>query len=101
MEQLASFKDYTTICSSAPSEVLALMALRSREQVFQRNLEIIRVNLDVLDSVLCPPRGDLPLGTSQSRDDCLPGIPRFAGRGRFLRRSGRTPGRYAGARQRV
>jgi len=50
MTQLANFKDYTTICSSAPSEVLALMALRSREQVFQRNLSIIRANLDVLDA---------------------------------------------------
>ena len=49
MAQLASFKDYTTICSSAPSEVLALAALRSREQVLRRNLDIIRANLDVLD----------------------------------------------------
>ena len=50
MAQLASFKDYTTICSSAPSEILALAALRAREQVLRRNLEIIGTNLNVLDN---------------------------------------------------
>ena len=39
------FKDYTTICSSAPSEVLALMALRARTAILDRNLEIVRGNL--------------------------------------------------------
>ena len=50
MTQLANFKDYTTICSSAPSEVLALIALRNREQVLRRNLDIVRANLDTLDA---------------------------------------------------
>ena len=30
VEQFLAFKDYTTICSSAPSEVLSIMALRAR-----------------------------------------------------------------------
>lgn len=47
--RLASLKDYTTICNSAPSEVLALIALRSRERVLARTLEIIRRNLIILD----------------------------------------------------
>jgi aspartate/methionine/tyrosine aminotransferase len=38
-------KDYTTICSSAPSEVLALMGLRAKEAIIQRNLQIIQTNL--------------------------------------------------------
>ena len=42
-------KDYTTICSSAPSEVLALIALRARERVLGRSLRIVHDNLDVLD----------------------------------------------------
>lgn len=50
MEQLAHFKDYTTICSSAPGEVLALIALRARERILRRNLDIIHANLDVLDA---------------------------------------------------
>jgi aspartate/methionine/tyrosine aminotransferase len=39
------YKDYTTICSSAPSEILALMALRARDKIIRRNLDIITANL--------------------------------------------------------
>jgi aspartate/methionine/tyrosine aminotransferase len=46
---LAAFKDYTTICSSAPSEFLAALALRHTDAIVGRNLEIIRQNLDLLD----------------------------------------------------
>ena len=42
-------KDYTTICSSAPSEVLALIALRAREAVLARSRSIVTANLAVLD----------------------------------------------------
>ncbi|HEY9226727.1 MAG TPA: aminotransferase class I/II-fold pyridoxal phosphate-dependent enzyme, partial [Gemmatimonadaceae bacterium] len=48
-QRLASLKDYTTICSSAPSEVLALIALRARDKVLARTLEIVRSNLALLD----------------------------------------------------
>lgn len=41
-------KDYITICSSAPSEVLAIIALRNREAILERNLAIIRSNLSHL-----------------------------------------------------
>jgi aspartate/methionine/tyrosine aminotransferase len=47
--RLASLKDYTTICNSAPSEVLALIALRARERVLARSRAIISSNLPVLD----------------------------------------------------
>jgi aspartate/methionine/tyrosine aminotransferase len=46
---LAAFKDYTTICNSAPSEFLATLALRHAEAIVERNLRIIRGNLDRLD----------------------------------------------------
>ena len=46
---LAAFKDYTTICSSGPSEFLAELALRHRGPLVDRNLAIIRSNLDLLD----------------------------------------------------
>jgi len=49
-QELAAFKDYTTICSSAPSEFLAALALRNREPLVERNLEIIHSNLDLLDT---------------------------------------------------
>ncbi len=47
--QLAAFKDYTTICNSAPGEFLAALALRHAEAIAGRNKDIIRDNLDRLD----------------------------------------------------
>jgi len=47
--RMAALKDYTSICNSAPSEFLAELALRHREQLAARNLEIIRGNLQVLE----------------------------------------------------
>jgi len=49
LARCAAFKDYTTICSSAPSEVLALIGLRARERVLGRSLRIVQDNLEVLD----------------------------------------------------
>ncbi len=48
-EQMAGFKDYTTICNSAPSEFLATLALRHHESLAQRNLDIILSNLALLN----------------------------------------------------
>jgi aspartate/methionine/tyrosine aminotransferase len=49
-ERLARMKDYTTICSSAPSEFLAELALRHRQKIAQRNVDIITANLSLLDA---------------------------------------------------
>jgi aspartate/methionine/tyrosine aminotransferase len=46
------FKYYTTICSSAPSEFLSSLALRHREVLIRRNLEIVRKNLPLLDTFI-------------------------------------------------
>jgi aspartate/methionine/tyrosine aminotransferase len=43
------FKCYLSICNSAPSEILALIALRAKEKIIERNLNIVRRNLDLLD----------------------------------------------------
>jgi len=48
LRALAAFKDYTTICSSAPSEFLATLALRHREFIVARNIGIIKHNLELL-----------------------------------------------------
>ena len=50
LQSCAFYKDYTTICSSAPSEVLAIMGLRAKEQIVQRNIEILMRNLELLDA---------------------------------------------------
>jgi aspartate/methionine/tyrosine aminotransferase len=48
--RIAALKDYTTICGSAPGEILALMALRARSLVLGRSMGIIAGNLPLLDS---------------------------------------------------
>jgi len=45
-----AFKDYTTICNSAPSEILAIMGLQAKDKIVKRNIELIKTNLDLLDS---------------------------------------------------
>ncbi len=47
--KMAAFKDYTTICSSAPSEILALIALRARDQIIDCHRNRIQRNLGLLD----------------------------------------------------
>jgi aspartate/methionine/tyrosine aminotransferase len=50
LARLAVFKDYTTICNSAPAEVLSLIALRARDRVLARNRGIVEANLPLLDA---------------------------------------------------
>ncbi|OGE17076.1 aspartate aminotransferase [Candidatus Daviesbacteria bacterium RIFCSPHIGHO2_12_FULL_37_11] len=47
--EMAAFKDYTTICSSAPSEILSLIALRAKDTIIQKHLKRINRNLGLLD----------------------------------------------------
>lgn len=47
--RLCRWKDYTTLCGSAPSEVLALMALRARDRLLARNRAILQGNLALLE----------------------------------------------------
>src|SRR5512133_2217649 len=47
--KMASLKDYTTICNSAPSEFLSEVALRNRQKLIDRNLAIIQHNLTIMD----------------------------------------------------
>jgi aspartate/methionine/tyrosine aminotransferase len=43
------YKHYLSICNSAPSELLAEIALKAREQILERNRGIVRCNLGLLD----------------------------------------------------
>jgi aspartate/methionine/tyrosine aminotransferase len=45
LDRFACFKDYTTICSSAPSEILGIIALRAADRIVRRNLGIIAGNV--------------------------------------------------------
>lgn len=50
-EAVLDLKNYTTICASAPSEFLTALALRHRDVLLARNLEIVQRNLPLLDGL--------------------------------------------------
>ena len=51
-DRLIALKDYTTICSSAPSEILAIMALQNSNVILERNRAIIRHNARLVDELI-------------------------------------------------
>ncbi|GIL55559.1 hypothetical protein Vafri_11112 [Volvox africanus] len=64
LARVAELKDYTTICNAVPSEALALVALRARETLLRRNLDILETNLRAVGAFMrefgqvfqyCPP----------------------------------------------
>lgn len=50
LEKFILFKDYTTICASAPGEILSLIVLMAKNKIIERNLNIIKRNLNILDA---------------------------------------------------
>jgi len=48
LQKAGSYKLYTSICNSAPSEILAIIALRSKERILKRNRDIMLENLTIL-----------------------------------------------------
>ncbi len=49
LKKVAVLKEYTTICNAAPSEFLATVALRNKEKILARNLQIVTENLPLYD----------------------------------------------------
>lgn len=56
LAKMAGYKDYTTICSSAPSEILAIIGLRAQGALLARSLGLIQANLERVAPVM----GELP-----------------------------------------
>jgi aspartate/methionine/tyrosine aminotransferase len=50
LQCIVDLKHYTTICSSAPSELLSALALRHRDVLADRNRGIVLANLPLLDA---------------------------------------------------
>lgn len=48
--RLERFKHFLSICNSAPSEVLARIALKARETILERNRKIVRDNVAALNA---------------------------------------------------
>lgn len=49
LNKMASFKDFTTICNSAPSEYLSILAMQVQDKLIDRNKKIILDNLKVAE----------------------------------------------------
>ena len=47
IEQVLAFKDYLSICNSAPSEILTLIALNNIDKFLSPNIEKIRNNIKI------------------------------------------------------
>ena len=52
LSKAGSYKLYTSICNSAPSEILAIIALRAKQQILKRNREILLKNLQILEEFM-------------------------------------------------
>jgi aspartate/methionine/tyrosine aminotransferase len=48
MKKIGNFKDYTTICNSALSEILSIVALRNKDRIIGRNLDLIKENILII-----------------------------------------------------
>ena len=74
---IRELKLYTTICSSAPSEILVALALRHSEQLIERSRRTVLANLPLLDDLLERRSGELewvrptagPIGFPRVRAD--------------------------------
>ena len=69
-------KDYTTICSSAPSEILSLIALRAKERIVARSRAIIDANLPALRAFMQRHSAHLSWTPPRAGSTCFP---RFRG----------------------
>jgi aspartate/methionine/tyrosine aminotransferase len=79
------YKDYTTICSSAPSEILAMIGLQARQRILARNLEIIRANLELAAAFF------------ERHSDLFRWLPPQAGSVAFPQWRGAGPAKHGGA----
>jgi aspartate/methionine/tyrosine aminotransferase len=50
IKRMTDLKHYTTICNSAPSEILSIMALRSRSTIIDQQLRRVHKNITVLEA---------------------------------------------------
>jgi aspartate/methionine/tyrosine aminotransferase len=48
--RLMNWKFYTSICPPAPTELLAMMALKTGEQIIDRNRRIVKENVEIAES---------------------------------------------------
>ena len=76
LERMERYKHYLSICNSAPSEFLAIVALRGRDRILERNRALVNRNALLLDEFF----QDFPDLFEWKRPDggCI-GFPRYTG----------------------
>jgi aspartate/methionine/tyrosine aminotransferase len=50
LKKIERMRHYTSICNSAPAEILSLISLKSKDTILQRNNKIVSDNLKLLDA---------------------------------------------------
>lgn len=51
LQKVERYKHFLSICNSGPSEILALVALKARARILQRNRELVREHVMVLEGL--------------------------------------------------
>ena len=72
MEQVSQLKDYTTICGSAPSELLAIIALRNMQQIISQQTKRVHKNVAVLDAFASRHQEKICLNLPMGGSICFP-----------------------------
>lgn len=52
LKKIERMKHYTSICNSAPAEILSLISLRNKDKILKRNNKIVSENLKLLEAFL-------------------------------------------------
>lgn len=81
LDRVGRLRDYTTICPGAPSEVLALVALRARTQLVDRARKIVARNLEHARAFVARGAGEIQWTEPRAGSTAFP---------RFTRRSADT-----------
>ncbi|MCH2149776.1 MAG: aminotransferase class I/II-fold pyridoxal phosphate-dependent enzyme [Phycisphaerales bacterium] len=71
MKRFSQLRDYTTMCNSAPSELLALMAIRNQATLFKRHRDRVHSHLDHLTAFIAEHAGKLEMRRPQGSTVCL------------------------------
>ena len=74
LQKAKELKDYTTICSSAPSEVLAIMALRNKNKIITQHKQQLQSNLEIFKSFLKKHSDKFECVLPKSGNICFPKI---------------------------
>jgi aspartate/methionine/tyrosine aminotransferase len=81
----AQLKDYTTICASAPSEILAIMALDNREEIVAGQRQRLDANLKVLETFMTAHEDCFHWQRPKGGSICFPGLRHVEGAQAFCR----------------